>query len=60
VTGPSNPPPPPGPGRPGQVQPLDPDSPKGREVAERLGGILAQIELELAESEQAARIDRAA
>jgi len=47
MTGPDTPPPPPGPGRPATV-PLDPDSPKGREVAERLGGIIAAIELELA------------
>lgn len=59
MTGPATPAPPPGPGRPVTV-PLDPDSPKGREVAERLGGILAQIELELAEREQVTRIERAA
>lgn len=37
------------------VTPLDPNSPKGREVAERLGNILAEIELELAQEEAAAR-----
>lgn len=30
------------------VTPLDPDSPKGREVAERLTQVLAEIRLELA------------
>lgn len=36
------------------VVPLDPNSPKGREVAERLGNVLAELELELAEEEAAA------
>jgi hypothetical protein len=38
-----------------QVVPLDPNSPKGREVAERLGNILAEIELGIAQREKAAR-----
>lgn len=58
-SGPSNPPPPPGPGR-DRVQPLDPDSPKGREVAERLTLRLALIELAIEERERAARIEPAA
>jgi hypothetical protein len=34
-----------------RVQPLDPNSPKGREVAERLGNVLAELELEIAQRE---------
>ena len=58
MTGPINDPAPSGPGK--DVTPLDPDSPKGREVADRLTRTLAAIELELAASEQADRIGRAA
>jgi len=58
MTGPSNPPPPPGPGRPADR--LDPDSPKGREVAEWLTSTLAQIQLRIDERERVARIDRVA
>jgi hypothetical protein len=36
-----------------RVEPLDPNSAKGREVAERLGNILAELEIELAEQELA-------
>lgn len=50
MTGPVTSPPPSGPGRPVTI-PLDPNSPKGREVAERLGNILAEIELEIAQQE---------
>lgn len=57
--GPSNPPPPPGPGRPAET-PLDPDSPKGRDVAERLTRTLALIRLEIAERKQGAQIEPAA
>lgn len=38
-----------------RVTPLDPNSAKGREVAERLGNILAELELELAQQEIAVR-----
>jgi len=51
MTAPDNPTPPGGPGR--DERPLDPNSPKGREVAERLTRRLALIELELAQREQA-------
>jgi hypothetical protein len=47
VTGPVTDPPPSGPGK--DERPLDPNSPKGREVAERLTRRLALIELELAQ-----------
>jgi hypothetical protein len=30
-----------------RVEPLDPDSPKGREVAERLGNVLFEIKREM-------------
>lgn len=60
MTGPSTPAPPPGPGRPSDVQPLDPDSPKGREVAARLTRTLALIEMQINERERAARIGSAA
>lgn len=59
MTGPATPAPPPGPGRPATV-PLDPDSAKGREVAERFGEILAQIELEMAEAQVLAAPERRA
>lgn len=59
MTAPDNPPPPSGPGR--DESPLDPDSPKGREVAQRLTRILAEIKLEIAARKQAAgQIGRAA
>ena len=51
--GPSTPPPPPGPSR--RAGSLDPNSPKGREVAERFGNILAELELELAQQDAADR-----
>lgn len=35
------------------VEPLDPDSPKGREVAERLSEVLADVRLGIAEREAA-------
>jgi len=47
MTAPDNPPPPSGPGR--DEPPLDPNSPEGRRVAERLTRRLALIELELAQ-----------
>ena len=47
MTGPVTDPPPGGPGK--DERPLDPLSPKGREVAERLTRRLALIELELAQ-----------
>lgn len=40
------------PAMPQIVTPLDPDSAKGREVAERLGNILAEIEREIADAEK--------
>ena len=58
MTGPINDPPPSGPGK--DVTPLDPASPKGREVAARLTRTLAAIELELAAAEQAGQVGRAA
>ncbi|MEU7904785.1 hypothetical protein [Actinoplanes sp. NPDC049118] len=39
------------------VSPLDPDSPKGREVAARLTRTLALIELQINERERAAGIE---
>lgn len=48
MTGPISPPPPSGPGRTVTV-PLDPNSPKGREVAARLTAVLADIEFEIAQ-----------
>lgn len=36
------------------VTPLDPDSPKGREVSERMSQILAEISLAIAKREAAA------
>lgn len=39
--GPSTPPPPGGPRKP--ITPLDPDTPAGREAAERLSQVLAEI-----------------
>lgn len=45
--GPANPTPPGGPGRDEVVTPLDPNTPKGREVAARLTRTLAVIELEI-------------
>lgn len=49
--GPSTPPPPPGP----RVVPLDPDSPAGRECAERLSAVLAEIRVAIAAREYAGR-----
>lgn len=40
---------------PATVQPLDPDSEKGREVAERLTEVLAHIRVEIEEQEAAAQ-----
>jgi hypothetical protein len=51
--GPSTPTPPSGPAK--EDSPLDPRSPKGREVAERLTRRLALIELEIAQRADAAR-----
>lgn len=59
MTGPATPAPPPGPGRPATA-PLDPESAKGRDVAERLTHTLALIELGIAERERATRIGNAA
>lgn len=58
MTAPDNPPPPGGPGR--EESPLDPHSPKGREVAERLTRRLALIELEMAQRGTATPAGRAA
>lgn len=58
MTAPDNPPPPPGPGR--SEKPLDPKSPEGIAVAERLTRTLARIELEIDRREAAGRIGRAA
>lgn len=57
MTAPDTPPPPPGPGR---DKPLDPNSPKGRDIAARLTQTLARIELEMAQEQAAGRIGRAA
>lgn len=40
------------------VTPLDPDSPKGREVARRLTSVLTEIELAIAERERRAGLER--
>lgn len=53
MTGPVTNPPPTGPGR--SEKPLDPGSPRGRAVAERLTCTLARIELELAAADQGKR-----
>lgn len=59
--GPSTPPSPAGPGRDDTVEsPLDPNSPKGIDVAQRLTRTLALIRLEIAERKQAAQIGDAA
>lgn len=58
--GPSSPTPPAGPGRADDVVPLDPESPKGREVAARLSAVIAELELELAAAAVIAPQTRAA
>jgi hypothetical protein len=57
MTGPDNPPPPSGPGK---GESLDPDSPKGREIAARFSQTLAEIEREIEAAELAGQIGRAA
>lgn len=58
MSGPVTDPPPSGPGK--DVRPLDPASPKGREVAARFSRVLAEIELEIETAERAGQIGRAA
>lgn len=53
MTGPVTDPPPSGPGK--DDRPLDPNSPKGREVAERLTRVLGELEVELAQAGAADR-----
>jgi hypothetical protein len=58
VTGPVTNPPPTGPGK--AEKSLDPNSPKGREVATRFSETLARIEAEIEAADLAGQIGRAA
>lgn len=58
MTGPVSQPPPSGPGR--TEAPLDPTSPRGRDVARRLTAVLTEIEMELAQQDAASAEIRSA